>query len=78
MTALTLAILAAPFLALLYGFVPALVVMALGLGVASYLLRCAVAGTPLATRRWFRVAILANVSLAFACLVAAAWLVFAR
>jgi hypothetical protein len=73
--ALTLAIFAAPFLAFLYGLVPALVVMAFGLAAATYLLRSAVADTQIATRLWLRAALLINIVLALACLVAAIWLI---
>ena len=74
--ALTLAIFVAPFLALLYGLAAALAVMAAGLVAASYLLRSAAPGSSLSARGWLRAALIVNLALALACLVAAVW--FAR
>jgi hypothetical protein len=78
MAGLTIAIFAAPFLALLYGLASGLVVMAAGLVAASYLLRNAGATTWLTARGWLRAALIVNLTLAFACLLAAVWLIFGR
>jgi hypothetical protein len=71
---LTVAMFAAPFLALLYGLAAALAVMAAGLVATSFLLRTAVAGTSLAERGWFHAALIVNLVLAFACLILSIWL----
>jgi hypothetical protein len=74
--ALTLAVFAAPFLALFYGPSAALAVMAAALVAVTFLLRGAASSTSLAARRWLRLALIVDLVLALACLVAAIWLVF--
>jgi len=71
---LAAAILAAPFIAWLFGPEAALVVMALTLGVGSYLLAGALDATPGHIRRWLRLGIGANLVLAAACGALAFWL----
>jgi hypothetical protein len=71
---LTAAILAAPFIAWLFGAEAALVVMALALGAGSYLLAGATDATPGHIHRWLRLGIGANLVLAAACGVLAIWL----
>jgi hypothetical protein len=71
---LAIAILAAPFLAWLFGAEAALLVMALTLGAGSYLLAGALAATPGHVHRWLRLGIGANLVLAAACGALAIWL----
>jgi hypothetical protein len=71
---LTAAILAAPFIAWLFGTEAALVVMALALGAGSYLLAGAIDATPGHIHGWLRFGIGANLVLAAACGVLAIWL----
>jgi hypothetical protein len=71
---LAAAILAAPFIAWLFGVEAALVVMALTLGAGSYLLAGALGVTPVHIRRWLRLGIGANLLLAAACVALAIWL----
>jgi hypothetical protein len=68
------AILAAPFIAWLFGAEAALVVMALALSAGSYLLAAALDATPGHIRRWLRLGIGANLMLAAACGALAIWL----
>ena len=72
--ALTAAIMAAPFIAWLFGAEVALVVMALALGAGSYLLAGALETTPERVQRWLRLGIGANLMLAVACGAIAVWL----
>jgi hypothetical protein len=71
---LATAILAAPFIAWLFGPEAALVVMALTLGAGSYLLAGALDATPGHIHRWLRLGIGANLLLAVACIALAIWL----
>ena len=71
---LAAAILVAPFVAGLYRAEAALVVGALALGAGSYLLASALDATPGHIRRWLRVGIGINVTLAAACVALAIWL----
>lgn len=68
------AILAAPFIAWLFGAEAALIVMALTLSAGSYLLAGALDATPGHMHRWLRLGIAANLVLAGACGVLAIWL----
>ncbi len=68
------AILAAPFIAWLFGAEAALIVMALTLSAGSYLLAGALEGTPRHIHRWLRLGIGANLVLAAACGALANWL----
>jgi hypothetical protein len=68
------AMLAAPFIAWLFGAEAALIVMALALGAASYLLAGALDATPAHMHRWLRLGIGANLVLAAACGALAIWL----
>lgn len=68
------AILAAPFIAWLFGAEAALIVMALTLGAGSYLLAGALDATPGHLHRWLRLGIGANLVLAAACAALAIWL----
>jgi hypothetical protein len=69
---LALAIVAAPFLALLYCPEAGLIVMALALAAATLLLCDALPAAVPGARRWLRLAIGVNLALAAACLVLAA------
>ena len=71
---LATAILAAPFIAWLFGGEAALVVMALTLCAGSYLLAGVFDAAPSHIRRWLRLGIGANVMLAVTCLGLAIWL----
>lgn len=68
------AIMAAPFIAWLFGAGAALVVMASALGAGSYLLAGALEATPERIRRWLRLGIGVNLMLAVACGALAIWL----
>jgi hypothetical protein len=69
-----MAILAAPFIAWLFGAEAALIVMALALSAGSYLLAGALDATPPHIHRWLRLVIGANLILAGACGALAVWL----
>ena len=71
---LATAILAAPFIAWLFGPEAALVVMALALCAGSYLLASVLDATPGHIHRWLRLGIGANLMLAAACGALAVWL----
>ncbi len=71
---LATAILAAPFIAWLFGAEAALIVMALALSAGSYLLAGALEATPGHIHRWLRLGIGANLVLAAACGALAIWL----
>ena len=71
---LTVAMLAAPFVALLIRTEAGLVVMAVALGAGSFLLADAIPGTPTRVHRWLRLGIGANLVLAAACIGLAVWL----
>jgi hypothetical protein len=68
------AIMAAPFIAWLFGAEAALVAMALALGAGSYLLATALEATPERIHRRLRLGIGANLMLAAACGALAVWL----
>ena len=72
------AILAAPFIALLYRTEAGLLVMALALASGSPLLRDALAAAPEGIRRWLRLGILVNLVLAGACCGFAVWVFVGR
>ena len=74
---LAIAILAAPFIAWLFGAQAALTVMGLALSAGSYLLAGVLDAAPGHMRRWLRLGIGANLMLAAACVALAIWL-FAR
>lgn len=69
------AMVAAPFLALLYHPVAGLAVMALTLVVTAVLARDVIASAPTRLRRWLTVAIVINLVFAVACIAAAVWYV---
>lgn len=71
---LATAILAAPFIAWLFGPEAALVVMALALCAESYLLAGILDAAPGHIHRWLRLGIGANLVLAAACVALAIWL----
>ena len=71
---LTMAILAAPFIAWLYRAEAGLVVMAVALSAGSFLLTDALAATPRQVRPWLRLGIGVNLALAAACIALAIWL----
>ena len=71
---LAAAMLAAPFIALLFRTEAGLVVMALALGAGSFLLADVLAATPGQFRRWLRIGIGVNLALAAACVALAVWL----
>jgi hypothetical protein len=73
-TVLAAAILAAPFIALLFRTEVGLFVMAVALGAGSYLLAGALPGAPEQVHRWLRPAIGINLALATACIGLAVWL----
>jgi len=74
-TFLAAAILAAPFIALLFRTEAGLLVMAVALGAGSYLLAGALPGAPEQVHRWLRLGIGINLALAAACTGLAIWLV---
>ncbi|MCD6056604.1 MAG: hypothetical protein K0S99_798 [Thermomicrobiales bacterium] len=71
---LATAILAAPFIAWLFGAEAALIVMALTLSAGSYLLAGALDATPRRIHRWLRLGIVVNLAFAAACGALAIWL----
>lgn len=75
---MAVAILGAPFIAMLFRIEAGLVVMAVALGAGSLLLREALEAVPIRARRLLRLAILANLTLAVVCVSVAAWLVLKR
>ena len=75
---MAMAILVAPFIAMLIRVEAGLIVMALALCAVSLLLREALDAVPIRIRRWLRLAMVANVALAVACISLAAWLVLRR
>lgn len=76
--ALSAAVVAAPFIALLYNIVAGLIVMAAALAATTYLLAEAVSAAPGHTRRWLRLTVAINLALAAACVAAAVWIVASR
>ena len=75
---MAMAILVAPFIAMLIRVEAGLIVMALALGVGSLLLREVLDTVPVRTHRWLRLGMLVNVALAAACVGLAVWLVSGR
>ena len=75
---MAMAILVAPFIAMLIRVEAGLMVMALALGAGSLLLREALGIAPDRVRRWLRVGIVVNVLLAAACVGLAVWLLTGR
>ena len=71
---MTAAIMAAPFIAWLFGAEAALVMMASALAAGSYLLAGALEATPEHIHRWLRLGICANLVLGVACGALAIWL----
>ncbi len=71
---LAVAILAAPFIALLFRAEAGLVVMAVALSAGSFLLADALRETPGQFHRWLRLGIGVNVTLAGACMALAVWM----
>ena len=71
---LAAAVLAAPFIALLFRTEAGLVVMAVALGAGSFLLADALQGTPRQVHRRLRLGISVNLALAAACIGLALWL----
>jgi len=71
---LTAAILAAPFIAWVYRAEAGLVVMALALSAGSFVLAGALDTGPGHMRRWIRLGIGVNLTLAAVCLALAIWL----
>ena len=71
---LTAAILAAPFIAWVYRAEAGLVVMALALSAGSFVLAGALDTSPGHMRRWIRLGIGVNLTLAAVCLAVATWL----
>ncbi|MFN8591577.1 MAG: hypothetical protein U0031_08970 [Thermomicrobiales bacterium] len=67
------AMVAAPFLALLYHPVAGLAVMALALVATALLARDVVASSPSRLRGWLNAAIVMNIVFAIACVAAAVW-----
>ena len=73
-TLLAAAILAAPFIALLFRTEAGLLVMAVALSAGSYLLASALPGTPEQVQRGLRLGAGFNLALAAACVGLAVWL----
>ena len=71
---LTAAILAAPFIAWVHRAEAGLVVMALALSAGSFVLAGALDTSPGHMRRWIRLGIGVNLTLAAVCLALATWL----
>ena len=71
---LAAAMLAAPFIALLFRTEAGLVVMALALAAGSFLLADALAATSGQLHRWLRIGLGVNLALAAACVALAVWL----
>jgi hypothetical protein len=74
-TFLAAAILAAPFIALLFRTEAGLFVMAVALSAGSYLLAGALPGAPEQVHGWLRLGVGINLALAAACIGLAVWLV---
>jgi uncharacterized metal-binding protein len=72
---LSMAILVAPFIALLIRVEAGLIVMALALAAGSLLLREVLDAASIRSRRWVHLAILVNLALAAMCVGLTAWLV---
>jgi hypothetical protein len=75
---MAMAILVAPFIAMLIRVEAGLIVMALALGAGSLLLREVLGAVPVGIHRWLRVGMVVNVALAAACVGLAVWLVSGR
>jgi hypothetical protein len=75
---MALAMLVAPFIAMLIRVEAGLIVMALALGAGSLLLREVLDAVPVRIHRWLRLGILVNVALASACVGLAVWMVSGR
>jgi hypothetical protein len=73
-----LAIVAAPFIALLYDAAAGLGVMAAALAATTFLLAEAVSAAPVHARRRVRLVVALNLALAAACVAAAVWIVAGR
>jgi hypothetical protein len=71
---LAAAVLAAPFIALLFRTEAGLIVMAVALGAGSFLLADALQGTPQQVHRRLRLGITVNLALGAACMGLALWL----
>ena len=71
---LAAAMLAAPFIALLFRTEAGLAVMAVALGAGSFLLADMLAATPGQFHRWLRLGIGVDLTLAAACIALAVWL----
>lgn len=72
------AMIAAPFLALIYSAIAGLTVMAIALLTTVVLARGAVDAAPIPMRRWLHIAVAVNIVLAVACLAAVVWLIARR
>lgn len=75
---MSMAILAAPFIALLFRVEAGLIVMAFALAAGSLLLREVLGVTPMPSRHWIRLGMLVNLALAAACVGLTAWLLSGR
>ena len=75
---MAMAILIAPFIAMLIRVEAGLFVMALALAAGSFLLGEGLSVAPIRIRPWLRIGVLVNVTLAAACLALAVWLLIAR
>jgi hypothetical protein len=74
-TVLAAAVIAAPFIALVYSAEAGLAVMAAALAATTVLLREALALVETPAQRWLRLAMAVNLSLAAACVALLIWLI---
>ena len=73
-----MAILVAPFIAMLFRVEAGLIVMALALGTGSVMLRDVLGVVPVRIHRWLRLGMVVNLALAAACVGFAVWLLSGR
>jgi hypothetical protein len=71
---MAMAILVAPFIAMLIRVEAGLIIMALALGAGTLLLYDVLDAAPVRTQRWLRSGMLVNIALAAACVALAVWL----
>lgn len=75
---MAMAMLVAPFIAMLIRVEAGLIVMALALGAGSLLLRDVLSAVPVRIQPWLRSGIVVNIALAGACIGLAVWLLSGR
>ena len=75
---MAMAVLIAPFIAMLIRIEAGLIVMALALGAGALLLRDVLGAVPVRVHQWLRLGMVVNVALAAACVGLAVWLLSGR